>query len=380
MTNESSSADKERIEKTLTALPSALELGNIEDEIALAAVDSVPELDQRTVRIESVDRTDESYEIVITGHRLKPELMTDGGEPQETDTERREWPSEEKFDGTTVAATPDGANYHDDRDCRHLEGRKVELYDKSAAWYKGLDPCGDCGTWPKHELDVATDGGVDQTGTERLHVDLCTGLGGWTEPFEDADGWSSIGVDIRDDLNADVVADVRNLPLECSPDLLTMSPPCTDFARWMLPWLDEPNPSTELVEACLQAVEDLEPTWWVLENSRGLSMYWREADQNVGPYFLWGNLPPIDVTLTDGGKMSVSGESPEERAKVPYELADAVRGVVEEQRKLVTDGGPGQAGKERSVTCKHCYLTYDKHDIEEGEMTRCPRCDGLVVA
>jgi hypothetical protein len=181
------------------------------------------------------------------------------------------------------------------------------------------------------------------TGTERLHVDLCTGLGGWKEPFEDADGWTTIGVDIRDDLNADVVADVRNLPLECSPDLLTMSPPCTDFARWMLPCLDEPNPSTELVEACLQAVEHLDPTWWVLENSRGLSMYWREADHNIGPYFLWGNLPPIDVTLPHGGKMSVSGENPEERAKVPYELADAVRGVVEEQRKLVIEGGESDA-------------------------------------
>jgi uncharacterized paraquat-inducible protein A len=35
---------------------------------------------------------------------------------------------------------------------------------------------------------------------------------------------------------------------------------------------------------------------------------------------------------------------------------------------------------ERNVTCTHCYLTYDKHDIEEGQMTRCPRCNGLVVA
>lgn len=81
----------------------------------------------------------------------------------ESGTERREWPSEEEFDGTTVGATPKGANYHDDRDCRHLDDRKVVLHDKSAAWYKGLDPCGDCGTWPKHELDVATDGGSERS-------------------------------------------------------------------------------------------------------------------------------------------------------------------------------------------------------------------------
>lgn len=35
--------------------------------------------------------------------------------------------------------------------------------------------------------------------------------------------------------------------------------------------------------------------------------------------------PPV----TDGGKMSVSGENPEERAKIPYELADGVRRSVE---------------------------------------------------
>ena len=188
-------------------------------------------------------------------------------------------------------------------------------------------------------------------GTERLHVDLGTGLGGWTAPFQDAPGWRSVGIDIRDDLEADVVGDIRHLPLDCSPDLLTMSPPCTDFARWMLPWLDEPNPDLSLVEACMDAVDELDPTWWVLENSRGLHQYWREADQNVGPYYLWGNLPPVDVTLTDGGKMRISGEHPEERAKIPYELADGVRRVVEEQRKLIADGGNRcvQPGKDRSA-------------------------------
>lgn len=33
-----------------------------------------------------------------------------------------------------------------------------------------------------------------------------------------------------------------------------------------------------------------------------------------------------------------------------------------------------------TLTCTHCYLTYDKYDIQPGQMTRCPRCDGLVVA
>ena len=37
-------------------------------------------------------------------------------------------------------------------------------------------------------------------------------------------------------------------------------------------------------------------------------------------------------------------------------------------------------GTEQTLTCKNCYLTYDKQDIEQGQITRCPRCDNLVVA
>jgi len=158
-----------------------------------------------------------------------------------------------------------------------------------------------------------------------LHVDLGTGLGGWTEPFRQADRWHSVGIDIRDDLAADVVADIRQLPLDCSPDLLTMSPPCTQFARWMLPWCDEAEPDLSLVRACLQAADDLEPDYWILENSRGLHQYWRPADKHVGPYYFWGDFPPFDAAVTDGGKMQVSGERPEKRAKIPYAIADAVR-------------------------------------------------------
>ena len=177
------------------------------------------------------------------------------------------------------------------------------------------------------------------TGTERLHVDLGTGLGGWTEPFQDADGWRSVGIDIRDDLEADVVGDIRQLPLDCSPTLLTMSPPCTAFARWMLPWCDEPNPDLSLVDACLNVVDELDPDCWVLENSRGLHQYWQEARTHVGPYYLWGDFPAFDVALTDGGKMSVSGERPEERAKIPYELADSIRRSVEWNDCTVSSGG-----------------------------------------
>jgi len=167
-------------------------------------------------------------------------------------------------------------------------------------------------------------------GTECLHVDLGTGLGGWTAPFRDSPGWRSVGIDIRDDLNADVVGDIRSLPVNCSPTLLTMSPPCTEFTRYHLPWLDEPDPDMTLVRACLEAVDELDPDWWVLENVQGLKRYWgREEAKRVGPYYLWGEFPTFDVVVSDGGKMAVSGENPEERARIPYEIGDSLRRSVE---------------------------------------------------
>ena len=184
-------------------------------------------------------------------------------------------------------------------------------------------------------------------GTERLHVDLGTGLGGWTAPFRDAPGWRSVGIDIRDDLNADVVGDIRQLPIDCSPTLLTMSPPCTQFTRHSLPWLHEPEPDMTLVRACLDAVDHLDPDWWVLENVQGLKQYWGvQETKRVGPFYLWGEFPPFDVALTDGGKMSVSGENPEKRAKIPFELSDSLR---------------------RSVEWNQCHVRTDNEQSESGE-------------
>jgi hypothetical protein len=169
-----------------------------------------------------------------------------------------------------------------------------------------------------------------EPGIARSHVDLCAGRGGWQAATGDDPTWRTVGIDIAPIDGVDVLADVRQLPLDCQPDLLTMSPPCTEFARWMLPWCDEPNPDLSLVKACLQAVDHLEPRWWVMENSRGLHQYWRPARTHIGPYYLWGEFPPIDV-VADGlrGKMQTSGERPDKRAEIPRPISRALKQSVE---------------------------------------------------
>ena len=162
------------------------------------------------------------------------------------------------------------------------------------------------------------------------HVDLCAGRGGWQQATGADDRWRTIGLDIRPMAGVDVQGDVTQLPLDCEPTLLTMSPPCTEFARWMLPWLDEPEPDLSLVEACLAAVRALEPDWWVMENSRGLHQYWEPARTHIGPYYLWGEWPAMDVDASAiDGKMSTSGERPAERAEIPPVLSKALKGAVE---------------------------------------------------
>ena len=172
--------------------------------------------------------------------------------------------------------------------------------------------------------------GDDQSGDELVHVDLCAGRGGWQTATAKDPRWATIGLDIKPMRGVDVVGDVQQLPIDCSPTLLTMSPPCTEFARWMLPWLDEPNPDLSLVQACLQAVRDLEPDWWVMENSRGLHQYWEPARTHIGPFYLWGEWPAMDVDESEiKGKMKTSGENPAKRAEIPSVLSKALKLAVE---------------------------------------------------
>lgn len=171
-----------------------------------------------------------------------------------------------------------------------------------------------------------------------LHIDLCCGLGGWQAPFKSDDSWRSVGIDIRPDLNPDVVADVRQLPLSgCEPTLITASPPCQEVSRYQLPWYNGGAKSgevnLELFEACFEAVEYLNPTFWVLENVVGLHDFYGQPEKKVGPFWLWGSFPPFDADQNFRNKMSIWGgygdEMNAERARIPYRLSNALKHAVE---------------------------------------------------
>lgn len=163
-----------------------------------------------------------------------------------------------------------------------------------------------------------------------LHVDLCCGLGGWQEPFREASDWRTVGLDIRRDLSPDVQADVRELPLTaCEPELVTASPPCTQFSTSRPEPMDARNLDWSVWEACWNAINHLKPTYWVVENVRGM-VYWHpDYRKQVGrDWFLWGFFPPFDLNQELSKDRSMRYE-PDRLAKIPYPLADGLRQAVE---------------------------------------------------
>ena len=164
----------------------------------------------------------------------------------------------------------------------------------------------------------------------RLHIDLCCGLGGWQAPFNEADNWRSVGIDIREDRDPDVVGDVSSLPVDCDPTLVTASPPCRPYST---AWnshtpLGDREPDTTVWEACEAAIDRLDPLWWVLENVGGAQQFHGPARKTCYPWFLWGWFPPVSVPPLPA-KGETWAQDPAETAKIPRPLAESIYHAVE---------------------------------------------------
>jgi hypothetical protein len=187
-------------------------------------------------------------------------------------------------------------------------------------------------------------------GEQLVWLDLCSGLGGASQPALDR-GWRVIRVDIDPRFKPDIVADVRALPLKPFPiDVLWASPDCREFSREALPWFigKYQSPSMELVYSCLKVVRDFNPPWWMIENVRNARKYLTPV---LGPvryystgHVLWGNLPTLlpNIAPHKGpwGTRNGSGGIREQRkdrggaeaAKIPYEIGEAICAAVERRR------------------------------------------------
>ena len=196
---------------------------------------------------------------------------------------------------------------------------------------------------------------------ELVWLDLCSGLGGASQPALDR-GWRVIRVDIESKFKPDIVADVRSLPLKpFHVDVLWASPPCQEFSKRYLPWFSTkglPDPPTELIECLQSAIKSLRPRYWIIENVRGARKWLTPILGRVlfcsTGHALWGqapvllpNIPPQKGSLgyqngsrtkmgrRGGWAMGSGGGKDGHRrnsatiAKIPYAIGEAICIAVE---------------------------------------------------
>lgn len=134
-------------------------------------------------------------------------------------------------------------------------------------------------------------------------LDLFCGMGGWSIGFW-REKYDCYGMDIIDvgypyDLT---VCDIKNYHPHIKPDVIVLSPPCTEFSTLtMLSYRKgqrgppEPEKGIELVKEGLRVVQEAEPKYWILENVYGsishLQPILGKPKLLAKPWVLWGHFP-----------------------------------------------------------------------------------------
>lgn len=174
-----------------------------------------------------------------------------------------------------------------------------------------------------------------------LVIDLFAGRGGWSQAFRDR-GWDVVTVDLMPEFGCTYTSDVATWRWDGrQPDVVLASPPCTEFARESMPWCKTGvTPDTALVRAAIAQIDRLQPTrGWVLENVRGSQPYIAPllgpVRQIVGPFYLWGDFPPLGVRLAMRKKESYGSHQADLRAMVPYALSAAACAAFEYQSRFL---------------------------------------------
>ena len=203
-------------------------------------------------------------------------------------------------------------------------------------------------------------------------LDLCSGLGGFSEAFQE-DGHDVLRIE-KNPLLSDVAATKIMCLFEFedwleehyvnpqsmgsllassrfkSIDLIVFSPPCTEFSTAYSapraihhrgPGDDEYEPSLELLECGMRIIKMLKPKYWIVENVRGSIKFFKEElgdpRQINDAYVFWGNFPAF-VPLPFPSKAEKDERwSPLRaniRGKIPIEISEALLHAVKNQTSI----------------------------------------------
>lgn len=187
-----------------------------------------------------------------------------------------------------------------------------------------------------------------------LAVDLCCGLGGWTEGLL-AEGWDVIGYDIEQHVYGDhrypaqlVLQDIRTIDgrqFRGKVSLIVASPPCQEFSYMAMPWKrakqiaqalyarklsgdGPPFPDgytgsrtvselTALFDACVRIGREAECPI-VIENVRGAQPWVGRSRWAYGSFHLFGDVPALMPMTLKRPKVSMaSWRHPSDPRHVP---------------------------------------------------------------
>ena len=157
-----------------------------------------------------------------------------------------------------------------------------------------------------------------------MAVDLCCGLGGWSEGLL-AEGWDAVGFDIERHQYGEhrypaqlVLQDIRTLngrQFRGKVSLIVASPPCQKYSYMAMPWSkakaliawyrDPAHPEritglNELFDACVRIGREAECPI-VIENVRGAQPWVGRARWNFGSFYLFGDVPALMPILGEDG-------------------------------------------------------------------------------
>lgn len=210
---------------------------------------------------------------------------------------------------------------------------------------------------------------------KKTAIDLFSGTGSATKAFQESEKWNVTRVEINEEQEAEIYADVLDLEPEDLPnaDFIWASPPCTDFSiacmydKWTengLPKKESVSESVKLIYHTLYLINQINPDYWFMENPRGKMRkvvpeslnktrktvtYCQYGDNKMKPTDLWGNHPssfPVKKCSNNSnchqsaprgsskGTQMLSGNT--EIAKVPYELSKQIMEAVENPGKQVS--------------------------------------------
>jgi len=197
-------------------------------------------------------------------------------------------------------------------------------------------------------------------------LDLCSGLGGFSEAFVLA-GHEVLRIE-NNPLLANVdktdiidIFDVRDLlediredkpdPFLQSVDVILFSPPCLEFslafnAPRAIHLRERPNipyePSMDILECGLDIIRLLKPRYWVVENVRGASPFFSQLmgkpRQINEAYFFWGNFPSFVPEAFPSKAEKDERRDPMRaniRAKVPIEISEALLEAIQSQKCIL---------------------------------------------